>query len=166
VYVKAQAICNPPPLLSYWSAAHWPKFKNIKVEIDDAWDGTARGAFQTGISKWNTVNVDNCSIVTFTDFTPRHFTDYDTDAPADTVWWLKTDPGTGYNGGVFHSFTGTPPVLKSARIKIGPWNTNNADYFVYLGSHETGHTFGLADCLCSNNCNCDGENGLSIMSGQ
>jgi len=117
VYVRAQAVCNPPPLLPDWSATHWPKFKNIKVEIDDAWDGALRGKFQTGISKWNGANVENCSIVTFTDFTPRHFTDYISDAPADTVWWLKADPGSGYNGGVFTSYTGTPPFLTRQELK-------------------------------------------------
>lgn len=43
----------------------------------------------------------------------------------------------------------------------------NHTYFVYLGSHETGHTFALSDCLCTDAymCNCAGEDGLSIMSG-
>jgi hypothetical protein len=108
VYVNARGTCNPPPLLPDWSAMHWPKFKTVKVEIDDAWDATQRGAFQTGISKWNAVNTQNCSVVTFTDFSPRHFTDYSADAPADTVWWLRTDPQNGFNGGVFGNFTLQP----------------------------------------------------------
>ena len=55
----------------------------------------------------------------------------------------------------------------SARDKIKPSVVNivNKTYFVYLGTHELGHTFGLTDCLCSNQCNCDGEDGLSIMAG-
>lgn len=35
-------------------------------------------------------------------------------------------------------------------------------YFVYLGTHETGHTFDLNDCLSTNGCP---TGGLSIMSG-
>jgi hypothetical protein len=115
------------------------------------------------------VSSENCSNVTFKDFTPRPFTsaDYDSDPPADTFWFQRTPSGTNFHGGVFHNKRGIPLRLISARDKITPTVANiaNNSYFVYLGSHELGHTFGLTDCLCSNNCNCFGEDGLSIMGG-
>ena len=43
-------------------------------------------------------------------------------------------------------------------------NDYNNSFFVYLGTHETGHTLDLGDCLASNNCQF--STGHSIMGGQ
>jgi hypothetical protein len=54
--------------------------ENVTVRIDDAWSDPERAAFQAGVEKWNQAN--NCSSVTFGDYSPIHFTNY-TSAPPD-----------------------------------------------------------------------------------
>jgi hypothetical protein len=53
--------------------------------------------------------------------------------------------------------------LRAAIVPIIPGFTNdyNNSFFVYLGTHETGHTLDLGDCLASNNCQF--STGHSIM---
>ena len=167
VTVKARRTCNPPPVYPISSGYFWPAGTTVKVEIDDAWEQDDRDALADGAQKWDSLKTSDCSFVTFTNFAARHFTDYYSDPPANTFWFQKADPETGYNGNVIFNRGGTPLRIVSARDKIGPTVANivNKTYFVYLGSHELGHTFSLLDCLCSNNCNCYGEDGLSIMAG-
>ncbi len=66
---------------------------------------------------------------------------------------------------MFYKFGLLHEVL-SSQIKIKPTAVNNisGSYFVYLGTHEVGHTFNLKDCLCENGCVCTPEQ--PIMSGQ
>jgi hypothetical protein len=135
------------------------------VKIDSTWDPDERALFAEGNAKWN--GAPNCSGVHFVGFEAKTFTtnEYNEDAPSDTIYWLKTDPNNqGFDGGVFMAFNLLGRV-KSARIKIKPNAVNivNGSYFVYLGTHEVGHTFNLKDCLCSNQCTCSPGN--SIMSG-
>jgi len=68
----------------------WRQYENVTVRIDDTWGEAERNAFQAGIEKWNQAN--NCSSVTFGDYSPIHFTTY-TGAPPDwTVWWQRKSP--------------------------------------------------------------------------
>ena len=163
----ARRTCNPPRIYPISGALFWPAQAIINVEIDDAWEKDDRDALAAGAQKWNSFGAADCSFVTFTNFAQRHFTDYRSNPPANTFWFQKADPETGYNGNVIFNTGGAPLRLISARDKIGPTVANivNKTYFVYLGSHELGHTFSLLDCLCSNNCNCAGEDGESIMAG-
>ena len=93
VGVKARATCNPPPLFSNYTTRYWPAGTTVNVEIDDAWEQPDRDALANGAQKWNSVSMLDCSSVTFTNFAPRHFTDYDTDAPAGTFWFKKPTRG-------------------------------------------------------------------------
>lgn len=81
VSVKARSTCNPPPLFppNVFAGTYWLPNKSIKVEIDDAWNETDRNALADGARKWNLVSIPDCSFVTFTDFSQRHFTDYSSD---------------------------------------------------------------------------------------
>jgi hypothetical protein len=134
------------------------------VKIDDRWSPDERVYFQQGIEKWNQAN--NCSGVFFHDYSPIHFTSYSaTAAPPDfTVWWQQTSPlGVIY----FFTFPQTSKRLLSVIVPIIPdfQNTISNSFFVYLGTHEMGHTFDLNDCLASNNCQAVAGT-CSIMGGQ
>jgi hypothetical protein len=143
----------PPPKIS------WPQGSTVTVKIDDTWTNQSdRNAFKEGIEKWN--DALNCSGVTFIDFSATHFTDYGGAIPNNTVYWQRKSPV-----GV-EMFFHNPFQLRvrAAKVPILPnWvNDYNNTFFVYLGTHELGHTFGLNDCLCSN-CSCIA--GMSIMGG-
>ncbi len=168
VHVSSQPFCgttgsatpgffDPPPRGS------WPAGKTIHVKIDAVWNGTDRGFFEQGIRKWNTAI--NCSGVTFDDFGARAFPDPNEALPNDTVFWIQQDPQTGFNGITTWDLDAALRT-RAARVWIKPGIPNVASdsYFVYLGTHEVGHTFNLRDCLCSNGCICQPER--SIMSGQ
>jgi len=160
VRVIAQS-CTAPPYMDIQYS--WPRDTPVTVKIDDAWGATDRQAFADGMSKWNGQN--NCSGVTFSGFQEQHFTDYGAAPPDNTVYWQKDEPGNGFAGGVLYHLSNNR--IRAVRVKISPTaaNTVGGSRYVYLGSHELGHTFALENCLCSNGCNCDGENGLSIMGG-
>ena len=166
VHVKALSCSAYPALFTdrdpaTWS---WPANKTVTFFIDDEWNQSERQAFADGIAKWNDWKVYNCSGVTFTGFTSKHFTDYSAQPPDFTVYWQKTDPQNQHNGAVVANFGGTPIKIISVNEKISPTADNINSYFNFLGTHEMGHTFGLTDCLCSNQCAC--SPGQSIMSGQ
>jgi len=148
---------SPPPKDS------WYKNEQVTVRIDDAWNETDRGFFQQGIEKWNQAN--NCSGVTFQDFRSIHFTTYGNTAPPDwTLWWQRRSP----TGVMF--FYATPQILRRLIAVIVPIPANfqnivSNSYFVYLGTHETGHTLDLGDCLAGNNCQAIAGT-CSIMGGE
>ena len=148
----------PPPKFS------WYKNQQVAVRIDDAWSPEERGYFQQGIEKWN--QAYNCSGVFFHDYSSIHFTSYSvTQAPPNfTVWWQRTSPlGVIY----FFTFPETSKRLLSVIVPIIPefQNSISNSFFVYLGTHEMGHTFDLTDCLASNNCQSMAGT-CSIMGGQ
>src|ERR1700749_275591 len=165
--VSSQSCTVIPPLYTdrnpyAWS---WPSGKTVNVIIDDQWNTTERQAFASGNAKWNNWNSYNCSGITFTGFGSQHFTDVNTPAPDFTVYWQKTDPhNNGHNAAVRANFGGIPRRIISGNEWVAPTASNTNSYFNYLGTHEMGHTFGLADCLCSNQCTCSPNQ--SIMSGQ
>lgn len=142
----------PPPKIS------WPQGTTVTVKIDDTWNESDRNAFRTGIEKWN--EALNCSGVTFVGFTATHFTDYGGSISNNTVYWQRKSP-LG-----IEMFFNSPSQLRvrAAKVPILPSYVNNFNdtFFVYLGTHELGHTFGLNDCLCSN-CSC--LTSVSIMGG-
>jgi hypothetical protein len=127
----------------------WHQNEQVAVRIDDAWDPTERGYFQQGIEEWN--QALNCSGVNLHDFRSIHFTDYGQAPPDYTLWWQRRSPvGVLY----FFTFPQNLQRLRAAIVPIPPsfQNSISNSYFVYLGTHETGHTFDLGDCLASNNC--------------
>jgi hypothetical protein len=148
----------PPPKFS------WYKNQQVAVKIDDAWSPEERAYFQQGIEEWN--QAYNCSGVLFHDYSSIHFTSYSlTDSPPDfMVWWQRTSPlGVRY----FFTFPETSKRLRAVVVPIIPdfQNTISNSFFVYLGTHELGHTFDLDDCLALNNCQAVAGT-CSIMGGQ
>jgi hypothetical protein len=159
--------CVQPQLMHgdfvFWDS--WPKGTNVTVRIDDAWSPTERGFFEQGIKKWNGVPPPNCSLVTFSGFSAHNFTNYSASPPDNTMDWMSTAPTTTFNGQVnYHYIDEVDFKIRAVRVWIRPGIPNVAEnsYFVYLGTHETGHTFDLNDCLSTNGCL---TNGLSIMGG-
>ena len=67
-------------------------------------------------------------------------------------------------------FYAIPLYEKRLRAAIVPIPTDfqnvlSGSFFVYLGTHETGHTFDLGDCLAANGCQAIAGT-CSIMGGQ
>ena len=162
--VEAQITC---PNLKYlkpipgWS---WNKDAKVTVKIDSNWSPSERSAIENGNKKWNDFN---CSGVKFEDFAEKTYTlsEYDNHPPNGFVYWQRIDPvNGGFSGGVFHKFDLHERTI-GARIKIHPnlQNTESGTHFIWLGAHEIGHTFNLDDCLCANQCSCQGQ--VSVMSG-
>ena len=67
----------------------------------------------------------------------------------------------------FHWFPYITRRLRAVIVPIPPdfQNIVSGSYFVYLGTHEVGHTFDLADCLAGNNCQ-QTAGTCSIMGGE
>jgi hypothetical protein len=162
--VEAQNTCPnikylaPPP---GWS---WHADTTVTVKIDDGWNQSERNAIADGNRKWNDFN---CSGVEFVDFSEKTFTlsEYNDHPPDGFVYWQRIDPeNNGANGGTFFKLD-VADRTTAARIKIHPslQNTESGTHYIWLGAHEIGHTFNLADCLCVNQCSCQGE--VSAMSG-
>lgn len=162
--VEAQITCPNIKYLSPIPGVSWTKDTTVTVKIDSNWNQSERSAIANGNRKWNDFN---CSGVTFVDFSERTYTtsEYE-DHPANGfVYWQRIDPQNhGFNGGVFHKLDLQNRTI-AARIKIHPdlQNTESGTHYIWLGAHEIGHTFNLDDCLCANQCSCQGE--VSVMSG-
>lgn len=141
----------------------WLKNEQVAVRIDDAWDPVDQGYLQQGIEKWNQAN--NCSNVSFHDFSSIHFASYNLDqSPPDfTVWFVRTGP-LGVR--VFYN-SPTERRIRAAIVPLIPEfnNQNPPMHFVYLGTHELGHTLDLNDCLSGNNCTNCSAGTCSIMGG-
>jgi hypothetical protein len=150
----------PPPLKS------WPWNSSVVVRIDSSFSPTDWLAIKNGVIKWN--NAPNCSLVSFSDFEPQTFTseEYSSPAPDGKIYWQRVDINSPFSGGAVSEFDNFLRV-KSAKIIVKPsvTNTVSGTYFTYLGTHETGHTLDLQDCLCQPyNCNCEGG-WVTIMQG-
>src|SRR5690349_6018282 len=166
VNVQAQITCpNLKHLKEPLPGWSWRPNRTVVVRIDDGWEDTDRAAIQDGNLKWNDFN---CSGVEFTDFSSKTYTlaEYNSEPPDDTVYWQRIDPQNNrFGGGVFMKFDAFERVI-GARVKIDPTfrNATSGTLYIWLGAHEIGHTFNLNDCLCANQCSCQGE--ASVMSGQ
>src|SRR5688572_1713331 len=82
--VEVPAACQSC-IVPHWEAPpknSWLQFEQVAVRIDDAWNEPDRNALQQGIEKWN--QADNCSWVTFYDYSPINFATYDQVPPDNT----------------------------------------------------------------------------------
>jgi hypothetical protein len=150
---------HPPPIDS------WPALTQVNVRIDDDWEAPERGYFEQGIRKWNGTPPPNCSFVSFSGFVARNFTDYGQSPPDNTLDWMRFVPSNSRNGEVlYHYIDEVNFRIRAIRIRIMPDVPNIVEntFYVYLGTHETGHTFDLDDCISKSGCS---TNGLSIMGG-
>ena len=162
--VDAQITCPNLKYLSPIPGVSWYANTRVTVRIDDGWNQSERNAIADGNVKWNDFN---CSGVEFVDFSEKNYTlsEYNNHPPDGFVYWQRIDPeNNGHSGGVFFKLDVHERTL-AARIKIHPTlqNIESGTHYIYLGAHEIGHTFNLADCLCVNQCSCQGE--VSAMSG-
>jgi hypothetical protein len=162
--VEAQIICPNIKYLGPIPGFSWHKDTEVTVKIDSNWNPTEQSAIANGNRKWNDFN---CSGVKFVDFSEKTYatSEYDNHPPNGFVYWQRIDPqNNGANGGVFHKLDLQDRTI-AARIKIHPnlQNTESGTHYIWLGAHEIGHTFNLADCLCANQCSCQGQ--VSVMSG-
>lgn len=162
VLSQIQQGCSEPPFwndsppTNSWANYAWPLTTSIEVRIDREWNSPESQAIETGVQKWNVSA--NCSNVRFEKFSAITIQDYEEAPPNNTVYWQRTDPhNQGYNGAVRNHLYPDSRV-RASRIQIMPTVTNQTvpDYFVYLGTHETGHTFNLGH---------PGSFGTSIMGG-
>jgi hypothetical protein len=162
--VEAQITCPNIKYLSPVPGVSWYKDTEVTVKIDSNWILSERSAIANGNRKWNDFN---CSGVEFVDFSEKTYTtsEYNDHPPNGFVYWQRIDPqNQGFNGGVFHKLDLQNRTI-AARIKIHPnlQNTESGTHYIWLGAHEIGHTFNLHDCLCANQCSCQGQ--VSVMSG-
>jgi hypothetical protein len=155
VKAKARVDCSYPNLASDPIKFSWAPNTHITVEIDDSWTNSDdRDAFQSGIMKWNDWKSFDCSWVSFDTFDTHHFTDYSEIPPNNTVYWEQHEYGSNFLGNTTQFFGGVPERVVAAKGEIDPGQINNSPpnssgpfgLFNYFGTHELGHTFGLAHC--------------------
>lgn len=171
IEVKSQLLCPDIKYLAPNPGWSWRPNRAINVSIDSGWDQESdRNAIMDGNLKWGDGwNGGNCSGVHFVGFNVKTYTgaEYTDHPPDDNLYWQRIDPQNGgFAGGQAYKFD-LFFRIKSARIKIHPTlqNFNFGTHYIWLGAHEVGHTFNLADCLCNNQCDrtCLGQ--VSVMSG-
>ena len=132
----------------------WLVASQVSVKIDDFFTDDQRAGIEAGNASWNNASLIACSGVRFLDFDHVFMPDYTETPPKGELWWQRDDPRTGFNGGVF-VVIGFAGWVEAARIKIHPNTPNIAQgtFYMYLGSHEVGHTFNLIDCVSGTGCN-------------
>lgn len=139
--------------------AHQPIFVNswlvgsqVNVKIDSFFQNDGDG-LEAGNDAWNNAALVACSGVRFLNYDRVIMQSYTESPPPGELWWQQDDPQSSFNGGVFVEI-GFGGVVESARIKIRPGVPNVAQgtYYNYLGTHEVGHTFNLADCVSASGC--------------
>ncbi len=159
---KAQGWCATPPLYDNPIEGSFSPTAWVTVKVDNKWDESGRQAFGSGAEKWNG---SNCSGVTYHYSGAIHFENdaaYFEDPPFWTVHFQrKTRQGME---GVDANLGGALNRTISANVWIPPDRPSVDNTYVFLGTHEMGHTLGLQNCVCSNNCSC--QAGHSIMGGQ
>ncbi len=120
IHVKAQGGCQYPPLASDPIKFSWAPNTSVTVEIDDTWNPSDRGAFESGIRKWNDWKLFDCSNVSFGIFNAHHFTDYSGQPPINTVYVQQHEYGTSYLGNTTQFFGGIPLRIVAVTIDIDP----------------------------------------------
>ena len=166
VKTEAQDCLVPPSMHGQgneWDS--WPTLTVINVRLSDTWTDTERGYFETGIRKWNGTPFPNCALARFEGFSPFHVTNPAASPPDNTADWIEHLPSNGFDAEVlYHYIDEVQYKIRAVRHFIKPdiVNVVNNSYFVYLGTHETGHEFDLGDCLSQTGCPVGDK---SIMSG-
>jgi hypothetical protein len=143
----------------------WPTLTVINVRLSDTWTDSERGFFKTGIEKWNGTPYPNCALARFTGFNSFHVTNPATTPPDGSSDWIEHTTSNGYDAEVlYHYIDEINYRIRAVRHFVKPDIPNPVQntYFVYLGTHETGHEFDLGDCLSQTGCPVGDK---SIMSG-
>jgi hypothetical protein len=137
----------------------------INVRLSNTWTEPERGFFKTGIEKWNGTPFPNCALAKFVGFNSFHVTNPAASPPDNTSDWIEHATSNQYDGEVlYHYIDEVNYRIRAVRHFIRPDIPNliQNTYFVYLGTHETGHEFDLGDCLSQTGCPVGDK---SIMSG-
>src|SRR5215208_3221984 len=133
----------------------WVPGTQVSVQIDGTFSSDKFAGLQRGNEKWNNLALVACSGVSFQHFDATFIApdDYEETPPDGHLVWQNDDPQNGKNGIVL-SVVAFGGWVAAARIKILPTAPNIAQgtYFDYLGTHEVGHTFNLADCVSTSGC--------------
>jgi hypothetical protein len=154
----------------------WTPATSVTVKIGAeflGWTTDANERIEDGEKKWN--SLFTCTLVSFEGFEVVAFSpdDYVNPPPFHHRYWLVANPGTGPDGtpnGRTFSVIGFAGRTVGATTRINPdiaFNPASSDpsIFNYLGTHETGHTFNLDDCLATTTPAVCTAPGQSIMSG-
>jgi hypothetical protein len=180
--VSCQGGCVPPLVTPGYmdpitiTNGSWTPTTSVTVKIDERyflWGTTVVNRIQDGEVKWNSPLT--CSGVSFHDFEAVVFNqgDYANPPPFHHHYWFVAVPSPNSDGsprnGETESAIGFGGRVVGAITRIHPniaFNPQSSDpsLFNYFGSHETGHTFNLKDCLSTTSPQCATGN-LSIMSG-
>jgi hypothetical protein len=180
--VSCQGGCVPPLVTPGYmdpitiTNGSWTPTTSVTVKIDERyllWGSTVVNRIQAGEVKWNSPLT--CSGVSFNDFETVVFNqdDYANPPPFHHHYWFVAVPAPNPDGsprnGETQSFTGSGGRVGGAITRIHPniaFNPQSSDpsLFNYFGSHETGHTFNLKDCLSTTSPAC-ATGHLNIMSG-
>jgi len=180
--VSCQGGCVPPLVTPGYmdpitiTNGSWTPTTSVTVKIDERyllWGSTVVNRIQAGEVKWNSPLT--CSGVSFNDFETVVFNqdDYANPPPFHHHYWFVAVPAPNPDGsprnGETQSFTGSGGRVWGAITRIHPniaFNPQSSDpsLFNYFGSHETGHTFNLKDCLSTTSPAC-ATGHLNIMSG-
>jgi hypothetical protein len=180
--VSCQGGCVPPLVTPGYmdpitiTNGSWAPATNVTVKIDERyflWGPTVVNRIWAGQVKWNSTLT--CSGVFFDDFEAVVFDqdDYANPPPFHHHYWFVAVPAPNPDGsprnGEMQSFIGFGGRVVGAITRIHPnlaFNPQSSDpsLFNYFGTHETGHTFNLKDCLSTTTPQCvTGQ--LTIMSG-
>jgi len=180
--VSCQGGCVPPLVTPGYmdpitiTNGSWTPTTSVTVKIDERyflWGTTVVNRIHDGEVKWNSPLT--CSGVSFHDFEAVVFNqdNYANPPPFHHHYWFVAVPAPNPDGsprnGETQSFTGSGGRVWGAITRIHPniaFNPQSSDpsLFNYFGSHETGHTFNLKDCLSTTSPAC-ATGHLNIMSG-
>ena len=152
IFVKGQTTCTNPPFYSFENqppslaaaiAHSWAENTSVKFTTDELFSDSDHDALKRGILKWNDVSIQTCSGVTMT-FLERELYPFDTTSrpPKNTIWVQQR----GITG--IRVFTSTiTGRADKAIMTVLPSDSNNTvpSNFVYVGTHEVGHSFGIGN---------------------
>lgn len=150
IFVRAQTSCNIPvysetltePAEPHWYA--WRQGTRVVVYIFERFDQTAFQKLGDGIQRWNSYNQINCSGVTFQN--PIQGGEYEdgdsTVPPVGEMWVVRDRPESTLTRWIRINPYGLGYYMASATMRAN-YLDNDPGTLSYIGTHETGHGFGI-----------------------